>query len=83
MVTVPKPPGSRQLILPLVAVLGMAPVKVLQGAVRLHGLASSPTPKPRFGSLGHDLERNTAGGQRHPENSSKFVHPSVSLALSR
>jgi hypothetical protein len=40
----PKPPGSRQLISPLSAVLEMAPAKVLHGAVRLHGLASSPTP---------------------------------------
>ena len=44
MVTAPKPPGSRQLISPLSAVLEMAPAKVLHGAVRLHGLASSPTP---------------------------------------
>src|SRR5712671_5785678 len=45
MVTVPKPPGSRQLISPAVAVLEIAPGNVLQGAVRLHGLASSPTPE--------------------------------------
>src|ERR1700758_1011632 len=45
MVTAPKPPGSSTLISPLVAVLDMAPAKVLQGAVRLHGLASSPTPE--------------------------------------
>src|SRR4029450_2037314 len=44
IVTVPKPPGSRQLISPLSAVLEMAPAKVLHGAVRLQGLASSPTP---------------------------------------
>src|ERR1041384_3145111 len=44
IVTAPKPPGSRQLISPFVAVLEIAPGKVLQGAVRLHGLASSPTP---------------------------------------
>src|SRR6266851_2522230 len=44
IVTCPKPPGSRQSISPLVAVFEMAPAKVLQGAVRLHGLASSPTP---------------------------------------
>jgi hypothetical protein len=36
--------GSRQLISPLTAVLEMAPATVLHGAVRLHGLASSPTP---------------------------------------
>src|SRR3954471_12856660 len=44
IVTAPKPPGSRQLISPPAAVLEIAPAKVLQGAVRLHGLASSPTP---------------------------------------
>src|ERR1051325_9010391 len=44
-VTAPKPPGSRQLISPPAAVLEMAPAKVLQGAVRLHGLTSSPTPE--------------------------------------
>src|SRR3954471_2712507 len=45
MVTVPKPPGSRQSISPLAEVFEMAPAKVLQGAVRLHGLRSSPTPE--------------------------------------
>src|SRR5258708_3674451 len=45
MVTPPKPPGSRQLISPPVAVFEIAPAKVLQGAVRLHGLTSSPTPE--------------------------------------
>src|SRR5882724_422454 len=45
MVTAPKPPGSRHLISPSIAVFEIAPAKVLQGAVRLHGLASSPTPE--------------------------------------
>src|SRR5579862_2180512 len=44
MVRAPNPPGSRASISPPGAVLEMAPAKVLQGAVRLHGLASSPTP---------------------------------------
>src|SRR5690242_7268846 len=44
MVTAPKPPGSRQLISPLGAVFERAAANVLHGAVRLHGLASSPTP---------------------------------------
>src|SRR5712691_11570049 len=44
MVTAPKPAGSRQSISPSFAVFEMAPAKVLQGAVRLHGLRSSPTP---------------------------------------
>src|SRR6476469_5180858 len=44
MVTAPKPPGSRQSISPPTAVFEIAPAKVLQGAVRLQGLTSSPTP---------------------------------------
>src|SRR5205807_1099673 len=44
IVTAPKPPGSRTLISPPEAVLEIAPAKVLHGAVRLHGFASSPTP---------------------------------------
>src|SRR5918911_4210579 len=44
IVTPPKPPGSWQLISPLAAVFEIAPGNVFQGAVRLHGLASSPTP---------------------------------------
>src|SRR4051812_46772798 len=44
IVTAPKPPGSRASISPPAAVFEMAPAKVLQGAVRLQGLASSPTP---------------------------------------
>src|SRR5579859_502511 len=45
MVTAPKPPGSSTLISPAGAVLEIAPAKVLHGAVRLHGLASSPVPE--------------------------------------
>src|SRR5882672_5532230 len=45
IVTAPNPPGSRASISPSVAVLEMAPAKVLHGAVRLQGLASSPTPE--------------------------------------
>src|SRR5678815_1469936 len=44
IVTAPKPPGSNASISPHAAVLEMAPAQVLQGAVRLQGLASSPTP---------------------------------------
>src|SRR5258708_19070674 len=44
MVTAPKPPGSRTSISPPAAVFEIAPANVLQGAVRLQGLASSPTP---------------------------------------
>src|SRR4029077_4290947 len=45
MVTAPNPPGSRASISPPGAVFEIAPAQVLQGAVRLHGLASSPTPE--------------------------------------
>src|SRR5215472_13019253 len=45
IVSAPKPPESRQSISPPAAVLEIAPAKVLHGAVRLHGLASSPTPE--------------------------------------
>src|SRR5215216_1939703 len=45
MVMVPKPPESSTLISPLMKVLEIAPAKVLQGAVRLQGLTSSPTPE--------------------------------------
>src|ERR1051325_1348792 len=44
MVMVPKPPGSRTEISPPAAVFDSAPANVLQGAVRLQGLASLPTP---------------------------------------
>src|SRR5919204_1613987 len=44
IVTVPKPPGSSASISPPAAVFEIAPANVLQGAVRLHGFASSPTP---------------------------------------
>src|ERR1700733_4754413 len=45
IVSAPNPPGSSASISPPAAVFEMAPAKVLQGAVRLHGLASSPTPE--------------------------------------
>src|SRR5947209_4406960 len=45
MVSAPKPPGSSASISPPAAVLEIAPAKVLHGAVRLHGLTSSPTPE--------------------------------------
>lgn len=44
MVKAPNPPGSKASISPPPAVFEIAPAKVLHGAVRLHGLASSPTP---------------------------------------
>lgn len=43
-VTGPNPPLSSALMMPPTAVLVIAPAHVLHGAVREHGLASSPTP---------------------------------------
>src|ERR1700731_3583509 len=45
IVIVPNPPGSSASISPQSAVFEIAPGHVLQGAVRLHGFASSPTPE--------------------------------------
>src|SRR5215813_10661505 len=45
IVSAPYPAGSSASISPPAAVLEMAPANVLQGAVRLQGLASSPTPE--------------------------------------
>src|SRR2546429_8196765 len=56
IVTPPKPPGSRQLISPPAAVFEIAPGNVLHGAVRLHGLASSPTPETLFFEAWADAE---------------------------
>src|SRR5687767_9567406 len=44
IVSAPKPPGSSASISPPAAVFEIAPAHVLQGAVRLQGLTSSPTP---------------------------------------
>src|SRR2546426_5643039 len=44
IVSVPYPAGSSASISPPSAVFEIAPAKVLHGAVRLQGLASSPTP---------------------------------------
>src|SRR5579859_6113402 len=44
IVRAPYPAGSRASISPPAAVLEIAPANVLHGAVRLQGLASSPTP---------------------------------------
>src|SRR4051812_6547781 len=60
IVTPPNPPGSRQLISPPFAVFEIAPANVLQGAVRLQGLASSPTPETHVRVAWADAEVGTA-----------------------
>src|SRR5215218_8421946 len=75
MVTTPNPPGSSTLISPPAAVLEIAPAKVLQGAVRLHGLASSPTP---------DTQVRVAWAKTTPGTSmSKTIAPSAHRATLR
>src|SRR5262245_66640672 len=73
IVTAPKPPGSRQLISPPVAVFEMAPAKCWQGAVRLHGLASMPTPETQVreacaaaGSICRSVKRDIARTESRP-----------------
>src|ERR1700744_5960600 len=68
MVTAPKPPGSRQLISPPAAGLEMAPAKVLQGAVRLQGLASSPTPETQVRLAWAWAGADASKGVRKPRN---------------
>ncbi len=68
MVTAPKPAGSRQLISPPAAVLEIAPAKVLQGAVRLHGfsLGVRRSTTPGCGELGSDPENARLRAWRRP-----------------
>src|SRR5664279_90947 len=84
MVKAPKPPGSMQLISPLGAVLEMAPAKVLHGAVRLHGLASSPTPDTQVrvawalaGTAVNPV--NIAHPSRTAHNQFGFICPSLGI----
>src|ERR1700743_965773 len=74
IVTAPKPPGSRQLISPAAAVLEIAPAKVLQGAVRLHGLASSPTPETQV-----RVACAFAGATASPINSNAPEKPQINV----
>src|SRR4051812_15185502 len=60
MVSVPKPPSSIALMIPPAAVLEIAPANVLQGAVLLHGLASSPTPDTHVRVAGAEATEGTA-----------------------
>jgi hypothetical protein len=70
IVTPPKPAGSRQLISPLAAVSEIAPAKVLQGAVRLHGL--TPTPEVRVAS-GAAASKGKKIQQQYPKQKENAV----------
>src|SRR5216683_814031 len=76
MVMAPNPPGSRQSISPATAVLEIAPAKVLQGAVRLHGFASSPTPETQvrlaWALAGAPDRRTVSAAPRIAKNPSLF-----------
>ena len=71
IVTAPKPPGSRQLISPTAAVLEIAPAKVLQGAVRLQGLASSPTPETHVREAWACAGADARNGRNRPRTMSE------------
>src|SRR5262249_20091889 len=74
MVTAPNPPGSSTLISPCGAVFEIAPANVLHGAVRLHGLASSPTP---------DTQVRVACALAGAATSSMATRPQQSVAKDR
>src|SRR5687767_8320435 len=76
IVTAPKAPGSRTLISPPLAVLLMAPAKVLHGAVREQGLTSSPTPDT------HVREACASANEVAPSNvrtSAQLRHDSLAI----
>src|SRR5262245_22905653 len=90
-VTAPKPPESTALMYPPVAVLLIVPAKVLHGAVRLHGFASSPTPDTHVRvacAWASDAERTTSAAPRAAVRIRanifiKKVPPSIQLCRGR
>src|SRR6202171_2433837 len=83
IVTAPNPPGSKVSISPPGAVFEMAPAKVLQGAVRLHGLASSPTPDTQVrvacAYAAGAASTATTATARKVEEMRNFIMTSISL----
>src|SRR5438477_2973498 len=67
MVTAPTPPGSSASISQLAAVFEIEPANVLHGAVRLHGLASSPTPETQV-RVACAWAVPTSNGNSNPSN---------------
>ena len=68
IVTPQKPAGSRQLISPPAAVSEIAPAKVLQGAVRLHGLTPTPEVRVASGAAASKGNKNPATIPKQKEN---------------
>src|SRR4051794_20156157 len=77
MVTPPNPPGSRQLISPPLAVFEIAPANVLHGAVRLHGLTSSPTPDTHVRVAWAEAEAGRASGIRASAGAKRAIRGKV------
>jgi hypothetical protein len=75
IVSEPNPPGSIQSISPHADVFVIAPAHVLQGAVRLHGLESSPTPETHV--------RVACALAATVENKHKPKHPSTNAKTIR
>src|SRR5262245_33571227 len=75
MVSAPKPPGSSASISPPGAVFEIVPAKVLHGAVRVHGLASSPTPETQVRLA------CAFAGQVPRANQATMINPKISEAV--
>src|SRR5438270_13834374 len=74
MVTAPYPPGSRTLISPPAVVFEIAPAKVLHGATREHGLASSPVPETHVRvACAWASDASIAGPSNIPMNATTLV----------
>src|SRR5689334_11148687 len=82
MVTEPKPPGSSTLISPPAAVFEIAPAKVLHGAVRLHGLASSPTPETQVRVACALAGAATSSMAKRPQQSVAMVNSVFLMSIS-
>src|ERR1700716_921365 len=82
MVNAPNPPGSSVLISPPGAVLEIAPAQVLHGAVRLHGLTSSPTPETQVRVACALAGADAISGNKNPAaTTSKVIRRMVYLLL--
>ena len=84
MVTAPNPPGSRTEISPPAAVFEIAPANVLQGAVRLQGFASSPTPETHVrDACAFAVRLIPATNTKIPRTRRVLMLPSVSICFVR
>src|SRR5258708_4823022 len=84
IVRLPKPPGSIQLISPLVSVWEIAAAKVLQGAERLHPnevLLSSPTPDTQVRVAWALAGADSTTGAKNPSKVKSAMRRMISSSL--